>query len=121
MTRKKPYINWTRQELYEHLIRQLKSNGLLPTYKEAAYSACFDPRWNPLEQFDGCTLVQDEIHPFFPCFMHDYRCIVLGWSNEYDLAFRDDLIKFGFKKWKANLYYLGVRVGYYAYYKWKGK
>lgn len=119
MPRKKPYINWTRQELYEHLTRQLKGIGLFEAYKHTLYLACFDTRWNPMQDFDGCTFVQDDLHPFYPCFMHDYRCIVLGWSNEYDLKFRADLIKFGFPKWKANMYYLVVRMAFYTYYQFK--
>jgi hypothetical protein len=111
----RPYKYWQLIELFEMLVRQSENKGFNP---EKIRKMVFDPRWNPIEDFDGCTLVSDHLQPFLPCFIHDYRWIVEGGGKHTDIEFRENLLKFGFPKWKANLYYIGVRAGWVFYYKW---
>jgi hypothetical protein len=71
---KQPYKFWTKEKLYWHLITQAgeyyaNDDNMQFIIKNAVY----DTRWNPLLEFNGCTFVQDDLHPFLPCFIHDWR------------------------------------------------
>jgi hypothetical protein len=111
----KPYKYWTLAELCEMLVRQAEGKGF--NYLDIV-SMVYSNKWNPIEDFDGCTLVSDHLQPFLPCFIHDYRWAVEGGGKHTDIEFRDNLLKFGFPKWKANVYYVAVRLAWVTYYKW---
>ena len=119
MTRKNPYKFWTKDELYYHLIRQAEGfgfdNSIIIEIKEAIYSN----KWNCIEDFNGCNLVRDCYHPFLPCFLHDYHWQCLGGGYKYDKIFRRNLIQCEMYKWKAKLWFFGVRLGWLLYYKWR--
>jgi len=108
MSAKKPYINWTREQLFEHLEVQCKEYDYDLT---ALFTSVYDKRWIPSEDYNGCNVVQDDIHPFYPCFIHDYRWIIEGRTNNADIEFRNNLRKFGYSRIKALIYYCAVRVG----------
>lgn len=117
---KQPYRYWSRNDLFWHLRTQAVDfhncdGEMLYTIK----AACYDERWNPSEEFNGCNIVQDDLHPFLPCFLHDWRWITNQNALDSDLEFKHNLVKFGYPKWKANLYFWAVRIGYLCYYKWK--
>lgn len=119
---KQPYKFWTREKLYWHLIEQAgeyfaNDDNMQFVIKNAVY----DARWNPLEDFNGCTFVQDPLHPFLPCFIHDWRWVTRQDIKASNIEFKDNLIKFGFTSFKAQLYYIGVTLGYYCYYQFKHK
>jgi hypothetical protein len=113
---KQPYKYWTLTDLCEMLIRQADNKGFNPI---EIGRMVFDNRWNPITDFDGCTLVSDHLQPFLPCFIHDYRWAVEGGGKHTDIEFRENLLKFGFPKWKANVYYIAVRIAWITYYKKK--
>jgi len=83
------------------------------------HAIVYSEEWDPAQDFNGCNLIQDDLHPFLPCFIHDYRYIVYGGGNTYDKEFKSNLIKSGFSNFRAWSFYLGVRLGWYFYYKWK--
>jgi len=109
------YKYWTREQLFNLLLKQASIIDLDPVDLR---KIVFCKDWEPKVDFNGCNFVQDRYHPFLPCFIHDYRYIVEGPSNKVDLEFKSNLIKIGFSNFKAWSYYLGVRLGYYFYYKW---
>jgi hypothetical protein len=113
---KQPYKYWKLIELQEMLLRQAEGKGFNSL---EIISMVFSTKWDPITDFDGCTLVSDHLQPFLPCFIHDYRWAVEGGGKHTDIEFRNNLLKFGFPKWKANAYYVGVRLGWLFYYKWK--
>ena len=116
---KTPYIFWNRNQLFNHLKAQLEYYSLLDADMYSLLkNAVFDERWNPSEQFNGCNLVQDDLHPFFPCFIHDWRWITNQDAKEADYEFYYHLKKFKVNEVRARLYYIGVRLGYLCYYKW---
>ena len=78
-----------------------------------------DKRWSIQSDFDGCTLVQDRMHPYIPCLIHDYNWVIDKPRHGYDIQFREDLVKFGMPRWKAFIMYLGVSLGRIFYYRWK--
>ena len=111
-----PYKYWTREELYQHLLLQCEEYGF---DKEFLYLAVFDESWNPKFEYNGCNFVQDGIHPFYPCFIHDWRWLCFDYKKKWDEDFKDNLIKFGYSRTRASMYYIGVRCGWLFYYKWK--
>ena len=117
---KHPYKHWTKENLYWHLVTQAGeyyANNDVMQYiiKQAVY----DTRWNPLLGFNGCTMVQDDLHPFLPCFIHDWRWVTRQDITMSNIEFKENLLKFGYPYWKAQLYYIGVNLGYYFYFKYK--
>ena len=108
MPGKQPYKYWSNQQLFTHLIKQCDEYGF---DKPAVLDAISDTNWNPSEDYNGCNVVQDDLHPFYPCFIHDYRWITEGRTNSADKEFRNNLLKFGYSTFKATIYYLAVRVG----------
>lgn len=117
---KQPYLFWNRNQLFNHLKAQLEYYNLLDADMYSLLkNAVFDERWNPSTQYNGCNIVQDDLHPFLPCFIHDWRWITNQDAKLADKEFRDMLIDYGYPKWKANLYYCAVRIGYLCYYKFK--
>jgi len=109
------YKYWTREDFVDHFMRQRADHPVDP---EEIQMVCMDPRWDPEAEFNGCNFVQDDLHPFWPCFRHDYDWIVNGGGIEYDRTFRENLIKFGMNRLRAWAFFFGVRLGWNFYYKW---
>ena len=117
---KTPYKYWNRSQLFEHLKAQLDDKRLLDADTfELLEKAVYDDKWNPSEQYNGCNVVQDDLHPFFPCFIHDWRWITNQNTKEADYEFYYHLKQMGYTEAKARLYYIAVRLGWIFYYKWK--
>lgn len=116
MIKKTPYAYWTRQLLHEFLIHQAVDFGINAYLVK---QICYDDRWNPVADYDGCTLVQDKFHPFLPCFIHDWRWRTGQGGLDSDKEFRANLIKSGMTKLESFKWFLGVRIGWLFYYKWK--
>lgn len=116
---KTPYRFWTRDLLYAMLVPQALNFGYDEDFIDELHDMVYDERWNPIDDFNGCNIVQDHYHPFLPCFIHDYRWIVEKGGLESDKEFKHNLIKCGVSKARAEIYYIGVRLGWVCYYKWK--
>lgn len=111
MPRYNPYFFWTRDELEKHLVIQckwFKREDLTERIRNAVY----DKRWNPLVDYNGCSVVQDRYHPYVPCFLHDYAWVVLKGGIEHDKEFEKNLRDFGMNKFNAKKWFLGVRMGW---------
>ena len=115
---KQPYKYWNRGQMLEHLIPQCIDFDISTFLVK---EICYDSRWNPKRDFNGCSVVQDELHPFVPCFIHDYRWVVGEGGLRSDIEFRRNLILAGFSKFKAYKYFIAVRIGWLFYYKWKNR
>ena len=119
---KQPYKNWSRNQLFWHLKQQsLDYKCCHPDMFYRIKSAVYDTRWNPAEDFNGCNFVQDDLHPFLPCFLHDWRWVTRQNPELADEEFKENLLHFGYPEWKANLYYYTVRIAYLCYYQFKHK
>lgn len=105
-----PYKFWTKKELLTHLLRQAKEHGY--TDEARLETAVYSEKWNPIEDFNGCNLVQDKYHPYLPCFIHDYSWIVDGGGRNTDKEFYDNLVMCGMSKFKARIMYLAVRIAW---------
>jgi len=116
---KKPYQNWSRDQLYAHLLTQCLNFSYNEDFMEEIRVMVYDNRWNPSEDFNGCNVVQDHLHPFLPCFIHDYRWVVNKGGLWTDEEFYDNLIKCGVSKTRAVLYFVAVHSAWLLYFKWK--
>lgn len=115
---KQPYKYWTRELLHDFFVQQSIDFGI---DSFDVKKICYDKNWNPQTQYNGCTFVQDELHPFLPCFIHDYRWIIGKGGLDSNIEFKTNLIKAGFSKVKAWKYFLGVHTAWLFFYKWKHK
>ncbi len=110
-----PYRNWTREDLYSHCLKQSEEYGF---DKEEMLDVIFDDKWSPALDFNGCNLVQDPLHPFYPCLRHDYDWIVGVGGVDADRRFYNNLKQAGMLSLKARVWFIGVRLGWVFYYKW---
>lgn len=112
---KQVYKYWKRNDFHKHLTKQAVDFGIDSSLVDIAV---YSDSWNPAIDFNGCNCVQDALHPFLPCFLHDFEWIVKGGGIEADRSFRTNLVKAGFSKFKAQNYFLAVRLGWIFYFKW---
>lgn len=76
-------------------------------------------KWNALKDYNGCTLVQDDSQPSIACFIHDY-CWISGMGGKIaDNVFYNVMLSTGVKRAKAKRRFIGVRIGWALYFKWK--
>lgn len=118
MTEKQRYKFWTRDQLFGLMKSQAEKHDFNVNILRLAV---YDESWDPVHEFNGCNFVQDDFHPFIPCFIHDWRWICFDYNIKWDWEFHDNLRKFGYSKFKAELFYIAVRCGWLFYYKWKKK
>ena len=79
----------------------------------------FKADWNPIRDYNGCSVVQDQFHPCPACFCHDYMWITSRGGKMSDEIFYHLMIAEGMDKKKAKRRYLGVRLAWCFYYRWK--
>ncbi len=66
-----PYRLWNLKTLEKVILKQVIEFKLPEDIKELVLVAVIDSPWNPLLEYDGCTVVQDKLHPYLPYFVHD--------------------------------------------------
>jgi len=113
-----PYINWSKTEFNTHLKSLANKFDLPVPIKALITAALLDERWDPLQQYDGCTLVQDMYHPCLSCFIHDYLWISGQGGKDSNKVFFYLMLKEGFSESKAKRRYYGVSLYCLFYAKW---
>ena len=66
-----PYKNYTNEQLKELVVLQFMESEC-PPYIGEYINLSFKDSWDPINDFDGCTAVQDFNHPDLSCFIHDW-------------------------------------------------
>jgi len=123
--RLRPYQNWNEKEFKDIMIRHIK--GLIIDVKlknlwiELITDAFNSENWDVLNDYNGCTIVQDYLQPSMSCFCHDFM-----WITGHGGIMADRIFKFlmkaqGLPKGKANRRWFGVRVGWIFGFYWKYK
>ena len=107
---KQPYKHWKLIDFEIHFEEQNRVYNLGYTMEEIK-EMIYSKKWDPIKEFNGCNVVQDDLHPFIICFIHDYRWIAEGRTNKADKEFKNNLRKFGYSTFKATMYYFSVRLG----------
>ena len=77
-----------------------------------------DVRWNPMKDFNGCSVVQDLFHPCISCFIHDYLWITGQGGKDADYIFYKLMILEGTPKAMAWRRWFAVRVAWLFWFKW---
>jgi len=116
---KRPYKYWTLTDLQMKLFDQVRIFGYKYTNTEITQMV-HSKKWVANMDFNGCNVVQDDLHPFLPCFIHDYRWMTDGRTTKADKEFRSNLLTYGYSTFKAQMYYFAVRVGS-VYFKLRAK
>lgn len=121
MDQNKPYKNWTKKELERTLVRHVGrldiSEGLKFNWT-ALITEAFKSDWDPIEDYNGCSVVQDYFHPCPACFCHDYMWINGHGGKMSDVIFYHLMIAEGMKQQKAKRRFYGVRLAWVFFYKW---
>ena len=116
---KKPYLLWNRNQLFTHLKAQANYYGIMDDHMFVLLKdAVYDERWEPSKDFNGCNIVQDDLHPFLPCFIHDWRWVTNQNAQEADYEFYYYLILCRVPDLRARFYYFAVRLGWFFYYRY---
>ena len=111
-----PYIYWERKDFADHFRRQY-TDALVNEWSEIE-GMIYDSRWQPAFDYDGCSVIQDQLHPFLPCFIHDYRYVTQDYTRrDADNEFLCNLIMMKVAPAKALLMYLLIRA--FGWYFWK--
>lgn len=113
-----PYIFSQRRQMLESFYAQTKYFGREDLNSEIQ-GIVYNGNWDILKDFNGCNMIQDKFHPYLPCVFHDYYAHIGQGGYKNDVRFRKLLIDFGTKKGRAWRMFLGVRLGWLFYYKWK--
>jgi len=114
-----PYKHWTREQLDEILKRTAENLKFDPEVIEFISAIVYSINWNPSLEYDGCSVVQDHYHPSISCFVHDFFWRTGHGGSDSDKLFYKLMLKEGVNKPKAIKRYLGVRLAWFFYYKWK--
>jgi hypothetical protein len=113
-----PYINWTKSDFSTHLKNLATDLGLGVSIKALIEAALMDERWDPIQQYDGCTMVQDMYHPCLSCFIHDYLWITGQGGRDADALFRYLMKAEGLPIGKIKRRWLAVRIYWLVWSKW---
>lgn len=121
--RKQPYKYWTKLELEERLLSTVSrmdfTSELNILLSNLITEAIHSEEWNPIEEFNGCTMVQDYFHPSPFCFVHDYMGITGRGGRISDALFYYLMRAKGISKFSAYTRWIGVRIGWYGFFLWK--
>lgn len=118
MSINRPYMLWTREELFSHCERLCYHYGaddLLVELKKII----FDIRWDPIKDYNGCNVIQDKHHPYPPCLIHDFRWLVEGGGIKSDIEFKLNMRLFDESKLGSFKNFIGVRIGWWCWFKWE--
>ena len=119
----RPYELWEAEELRELSIdhvKRLKVANHLERLWVALINEAFESKyWNPIKDYNGCTIVQDTKHPSMACLCHDYMWISGHGGFVADRIFYELMIAQGVGKGRAVRRWLMVRLGWYLFYMWK--
>jgi len=115
----KPYINYSKKELLTMMLNHRVRMNMPEVLDGIIMLAFTDKAWNPPEDFDGCTLVQDFTHPDLACFIHDYFWVTNKGGNYSNKIFKKLMILEGVPKRQAQRRYLAVSIAWHISHRWK--
>jgi hypothetical protein len=123
LKRLKPYQNWEEKELRTKLIKDVANlnidDTLVLLWANIIKEAFNDKSWNVIEDYNGCTAVQDYIHPCPACFVHDYMWITGHGGAMADRIFYYLMRAEGMPANKSKRRWFAVRFMWYVGYMWK--
>lgn len=116
----------TREEIQKDIIRnRIRAHYSLYNLEDIQIAIIEDAltsdEWNFLTDYDGCTAVSEFHYDkyVFDCFVHDYFWITGRGGKLSDKIFYDLMLKRGLGKYVSMKRYIGVRLSWKLFYKWK--
>ena len=123
--RYKPYKYKSPLEMKIELSTNIKGLGLSESVSSAwidlAFEAVDSKEWDYKEEYNGCTIVQDYLHPSPACWIHDYTWITGMGGKDADRLFLKLMLLEGMPKFKALRRFSLVRIGWFTYFNFKYK
>jgi len=113
-----PYKNYTNKELKDLIEIQYKHTSA-PKYIQTLIDISFDDNWNPVNDFDGCTAVQDFNHPDLSCYIHDWLWRTGKGGKFSNKLFYKIMHWEGVSTYKARCRYIGVSLAWELWFKFK--
>lgn len=114
------YKYLSAESIKKALLRELIDNNLDAVFFELL-DEIFKSKFWKIYGYDGASIIEDEYHPRFAYFVHDYMWRTGAGGIESDKIMKGLLILTGDSKVSANKKYLGVRIGWLLKYKRKHK
>lgn len=118
-----PYQHWDLNELKDtlelHVNRLSCGSHTKRLWIKLIDDAFRSERWDVLKQYNGCTMLQDHLHPDPACFIHDFMWITGHGGAVSDRIFYNCMISEGMNGGKSWRRWLGVRIGWLCYFQWK--
>ena len=120
----RPYTTWTSDELRQKLENDINYHmdvhfDLKSLWVDIVREAFSSKDWDAINDYNGCSIVQDPLHPCPACFVHDYMWITGRGGSMSDKIFYYLMKAEGLDEFTAIRRWLGVRIGWYVYFKWK--
>ncbi len=113
-----PYKNYTNKQLKELIVLQFM-NSDCPPYVGEYVNLAFEDSWDPVNEFDGCTVVQDFNHPDLSCFIHDWLWRT-GKGGDFSNKLFYKIMRWeGVSKSLAKRRYMAVKIMWNIWYKYK--
>lgn len=120
-----PYRYWTKPQFKKAILTNLDYLNvpieLHNLWRDLIIEGLNSKEWDSLIDYNGCTIVQDILHPCPACFCHDYMWISGHGGKDSDKLFKLFMSFEPMSKAKINRRWLGVRIGWFLWFKWKRK
>ena len=121
--RMRPYQHWDLIELgdtlTQHVERLSCADEMKRIWIDLINEAIKSKDWNVLQDYNGCTMFQDHLHPDPACFIHDYSWITGRGGAVSDRVFYHMMLAEGMTKSMARFRWFAVRCGWVFYFYWK--
>ena len=113
-----PYKNYENEKLKELVVLQF-THCNCPPHIGRLIDLAFQDTWDPVKEFDGCTVVQDFNHPDLSCFIHDWLWRTNKGGEYSNKLFYKIMLWEGAPKNKARRRYIAVKIMWSIWYRFK--
>ena len=113
-----PYKNYETEMLKELVVLQFMSSNA-PPYIGEYINLSFKDSWDPITEFDGCTVVQDFNHPDLSCYIHDWLWRTGKGGDFSNKLFYKIMLWEGVPKAQAKRRFIAVKIMWNIWYQYK--
>ena len=106
----------------ERILASFPLFGVPPDEQAEILEALDSPKWDWFKDCDGCTCVSEDFWPtkyFPPCLRHDFDWQTGGNVYAANARFYRLSRRYGFTRVRAAIRWLGVTLGWLAFFKWR--
>jgi len=121
--RLEPYKYWSKEQMESIIVENTSKMSIDPKLKaliiDLMISVIYSEDWDVSDDFNGCTFVQDTLHPSIACLFHDYVNLTGRGSARSDKLFYELKRIEGLGKFRAKFRMYVVRFAYIFFFYWK--